>query len=576
MFRNRISIALMVAVVLVTATTLVLGALGVINYRSAKNRELENVRIALTVDADQIAPSLDLPVWNFDRPVIARVVEGVMLDSILEAVVVKLVDNQALICARERDIQGKIRPLEKDFSAAGLLVEKRNITFANETLATVTLYGTTKSVDSKMRSILVWTVFNILSLDLILILGLYLLLWWLVLKPLKILEHHAAAVSIGGGDNLIIERTRFRGELENLRGSLAKMFQLLNARYIELQESESRFRSLAEAAFEGVCISENGVVLDMNNQGFKMFGYERGELIGKQITELIAPESRVAVSESICLGRETIYEHQLLRKDGSSFYAEARAKMVHVGGRTLRMTAIRDITERKRTEAERQQAVEREQQARIQYTFQLIAAQEAERKRIAAELHDSMGQNLLLIKNLAQMALQSQAPEQAYENIATISHLATQCVAEARQISRELHPYQLEHLGLKRALELLLENVTQAGMVKFDWKFDEPGKKFSNADATNLYRIVQESLNNILKHSRAQNVRLRLERDIHDLQLTIADDGCGFVPENQAPGMGLKNIAERVHMLGGTYKLDSAPGRGTRIEVIIPVADAID
>ena len=576
MFRNRISIALMVAVVLVTATTLVLGALGVINYRSAKNRELENVRIALTVDADQIAPSLDLPVWNFDRPVIARVVEGVMLDSILEAVVVKLVDNQALICARERDIQGKIRPLEKDFSAAGLLVEKRNITFANETLATVTLYGTTKSVDSKMRSILVWTVFNILSLNLILIFGLYLLLWRLVFKPLKILEHHAAAVSIGGGDNLIIERTRFRGELENLRGSLAKMFQLLNARYIELQESESRFRSLAEAAFEGVCISENGVVLDMNDQGFKMFGYERGELIGKQITELIAPESRVAVSESICLGRETIYEHQLLRKDGSSFYAEARAKMVHVGGRTLRMTAIRDITERKRTEAERQQAVEREQQARIQYTFQLIAAQEAERKRIAAELHDSMGQNLLLIKNLAQMALQSQAPEQAYENIATISHLATQCVAEARQISRELHPYQLEHLGLKRALELLLENVTQAGMVKFDWKFDEPGKKFSNADATNLYRIVQESLNNILKHSRAQNVRLRLERDIHDLQLTIADDGCGFVPENQAPGMGLKNIAERVHMLGGTYKLDSAPGRGTRIEVIIPVADAID
>ena len=576
MLRTKTSIAFMVALALVTATTLVLGALGVINYHSAKSRELENVRITLALDASQIGPSLDLPVWNFDRSVIAKVVESMMLDPIIQAIVVESADKQTVICARERDAQGKIKVLDKEFPAAGFLVEKRNITFANETLATVTLFGTTKSVDVKMKNILVWIIFNILSLDLILILGLYLLLWWLVLKPLKILERHAAAVSIGAGDGSVMDRTEFRGELENLRGSLAKMFQLLNARYLELQESESRFRSLNEAAFEGVCISENGVVLDMNDQGFKMFGYERGELIGKQITELIALESRETVADAIRLGRETIYEHQLLRKDGSSFYAEARAKIVHVGGRTLRMTAIRDITERKRTEAERQQAVEREQQARIQYTFQLIAAQEAERKRIAAELHDSMGQNLLLIKNLAQMALQSQAPEQAYENIATISHLATQCVAEARQISRELHPYQLEHLGLKRALELLLENVTQAGMVKFDWKFDEPGKKFSNADATNLYRIVQESLNNILKHSRAQNVRLRLERDIHDLQLTIADDGCGFVPENQAPGMGLKNIAERVHMLGGTYKLDSAPGRGTRIEVIIPVADAID
>ena len=645
---------------------------------------------------------------------------------------------------------------------------------------------------------------------------------------------------------------------------------------LRLRDSEVRFRSLTEAAFEGIFVSENGRILDASDQGIKMFGYEREEMIGKEIITLVAPGSRAMVAEAIRNRSDAIYGHELVRKDGSTFFAEAQSKNIRQGDRSLRMTALRDITARKhaeeliakieaqlrsevkfnqllfdtspafivaigldgktlmmnralldalgyttaeikgadylttfvpdedratlatifwqiinetkptvnenriqsrsgrtflvewhgrcvmhesgsqnffvgvgtniterkraeglnesqrqvlemiangrpwretldaltrvveaqspeifcsillldadgvhirhgaapslpagliqaidgsaigpcagscgtaafrrepvyvadiatdplwadyrqlalshglracwstpifdaqrkvlgtfaiyhrqpgwpdeysrrlvemathtaavcigkhRAEQENRESIAREQQARIQYTFQLIAAQEAERKRIAAEIHDSLGQNLLLVKNLAQMALRDQNPANAYEQLTGINHLAAQCVAEARQISRELHPYQLEHLGLKRALELLLENATQAGVVKFDWKFDEPGGNFSNADATNLYRIVQESLNNILKHSRAQNVRLRLERDIHDLQLTIADDGCGFVPENQAPGMGLKNIAERVHMLGGTFKLDSAPGRGTRIEVIIPVADAID
>jgi PAS domain S-box-containing protein len=231
---------------------------------------------------------------------------------------------------------------------------------------------------------------------------------------------------------------------------------------------------------------------------------------------------------------------------------------------------------RHQVEAERLEAVTREQHARIEYTLQLIAAQEAERKRIAGELHDSMGQNLLLIKNLAQMVQQSAIADATREQIATINHLAALCIAEARQISRDLHPYQLDHLGLKRSLEAMLEHAAQASRIQFASKIESVDDLFSGEAAMNLYRIVQESLNNVLKHSHAHTVSIRLERDIHEVLLQVEDDGAGFRVEKAGgkKGLGLKNMSERVRMLGGKLNVVSAPGEGARIEVAIPIRDA--
>jgi PAS domain S-box-containing protein len=119
----------------------------------------------------------------------------------------------------------------------------------------------------------------------------------------------------------------------------------------DLKASERRFRQLTEAAFEGICLSENGRVCAINDQGLKMLGYDREEIVGRAIAELVAPESRELVAEAIRSGREGLYEHQLLRKDGAKLLVETQAKMARVGNRTVRMTALRDITERKRAEA---------------------------------------------------------------------------------------------------------------------------------------------------------------------------------------------------------------------------------
>ncbi len=119
----------------------------------------------------------------------------------------------------------------------------------------------------------------------------------------------------------------------------------------ELKESEERFRHLTEASFEAICITENGRIVDVNDQGLKMMGYQRQEVIGRDIVECIVPETRAQVAEKIRNGENATYEHQIIRKDGSLIYVEARAKMVRLGDRTVRMTAVRDITERKQVEA---------------------------------------------------------------------------------------------------------------------------------------------------------------------------------------------------------------------------------
>ena len=260
-------------------------------------------------------------------------------------------------------------------------------------------------------------------------------------------------------------------------------------------------------------------------------------------------------------------------RDGRRLTLLHSAEIIELGGRLCVLRVSHDITERKRAETERDESRSREAQARAEYTLQLIAAQEAERTRIARELHDSLGQNLLLIKNRAELqAAGEKLPAGLREEFQNISDIASQAIAEVRQISYDLHPPQLDFLGLTRALRALIETTRESGAIAIDGKFDSVDDLFPREAATNVYRIVQESLNNILKHARAKRARITLERDVHEVLLKIEDEGCGFNTGAGGKGLGLKNIAERVRMLGGKLKLDSQPDRGTRIEITIPIS----
>lgn len=222
--------------------------------------------------------------------------------------------------------------------------------------------------------------------------------------------------------------------------------------------------------------------------------------------------------------------------------------------------------------------LERARQTQENFARQLLTSQEHERQRIAAELHDSLGQRLIVIKNLALLLLQQRLdPAQTQEQIGDISAETSRAIHEVKEISYNLRPHQLEQVGLTKTLHGLVNQVARASGIAITAELDPLDQLFAPVDEINFYRIVQEGLNNIVKHSGASAAQLEiLLKDTH-VEMILHDNGRGFVPTErglphtedspQAGGFGLTGIAERVRMLGGTYRLESAPEAGTRLQV---------
>lgn len=372
-------------------------------------------------------------------------------------------------------------------------------------------------------------------------------------------------------------------------GTLALIRDITERKRTEesLRQSEKRFRSYFELPIVGLAITslEKGF-LEVNDPFCKLLGYSREELLQQRWSDLTYPEDLqkdTVLFNSVLAGEQDGYtiEKRYLHRNGTPIDTALSVRCVRRadGSPDYFISLVQDITQRKRAEAERTEALRREQQALEDYTRRLIESQEAERRRIAGELHDSLGQNLLLIHNRVQQALSHPIDGPAWEQLTAIGQLTSEAIAEVRNISRDLRPYQLDQLGLTYALHLLIDGVAKSSGLVIERKLDQADDAVNSEGAINLYRIVQETLTNILKHSEARKVRVQLERDIHHLLLWITDDGKGFPADGFNPatskgGLGLRNIFERVRILGGTLKIHSAPGQGTSLEVTVPIPES--
>ena len=214
------------------------------------------------------------------------------------------------------------------------------------------------------------------------------------------------------------------------------------------------------------------------------------------------------------------------------------------------------------------------------FSQQLIDSQESERKRIASELHDSLGQNLLVVKNSALLGLNiAEDGSPAKKQFDEISTMTSQSLEEVREITHNLRPYHLDQLGLREALEFMLEKIASSSEIRFSAEIDTIDGIFSKEAEMNLYRIVQESINNIVKHSRATEAKVALKRDGRLVQLIIKDNGRGFISnpstttESRRRGFGLTGISERARMLGGKEVIHSVRGQGTTITITVMLED---
>lgn len=242
---------------------------------------------------------------------------------------------------------------------------------------------------------------------------------------------------------------------------------------------------------------------------------------------------------------------------------------------TLAMTAaavlVVVVAKRREAQLKRAHAV---QQA---FSRQLIASQESERKRIAAELHDGIGQSLVIIKNLA-VLVSGMSTDGGRARAEDISTEASQAIGEVREIAQNLRPHHLDRLGLTKALEALVRKAAGASSIAFTADMDPLDGVFPKDAEINVYRVVQEGVNNMLKHSHATEATVIVRRSTVQVLLTMHDNGRGFPPPtgDDTPGhagFGLIGIVERVTLLGGRADVRSAPGQGTTISVAFDVVD---
>ncbi len=211
-----------------------------------------------------------------------------------------------------------------------------------------------------------------------------------------------------------------------------------------------------------------------------------------------------------------------------------------------------------------------------QLLHRAILAQEAERQRLARELHDETGQALTSL-TLQLKALQEETDlDVIYDRLNGLRYLTSRTVEEVRRLSIDLRPAALDDLGLVPAIRAYLDEWTRHSGIELQFVIQNPVGRLPSDLEIILYRVVQEGVTNIARHSQARTARIRLDRIGHSVLLTVDDDGVGIDLANQhSDRLGLAGMRERVEMAGGHWQIISAPSAGTRILIDLPVTDEV-
>jgi PAS domain S-box-containing protein len=353
----------------------------------------------------------------------------------------------------------------------------------------------------------------------------------------------------------------------------ARLYEQQRAIAEQLRVSEERYRDLFENANDAILVQDmEGKITAANKACVRLTGYRREELLGMNFAQLLTEES-VPIAKGLenrCRIGEVFdqpYELHLVKRDGTKAIIELAPRCITSNGQAIGLEHIaRDVTEQRRI-----------QESMRFYISQITRAQEDERKRIARELHDETTQALVALSRRLDRLLtaRERLPASTTQRLEELRQLTDNILEGVRRFSQDLRPPTLDDLGLVPTLEGLTDLMSQDG-IRAEIRVLGNQRRPSPEEELAVFRIAQEALNNIKRHSQASQVVTTVEFSDDKIKLTISDDGKGFeLPDRigdlaEWGKLGLLGMHERARLLGGTLTVHSKLGEGTTVVVDVP------
>lgn len=343
-----------------------------------------------------------------------------------------------------------------------------------------------------------------------------------------------------------------------------------------LRKSEAKYRELFQDASDSIMIHDmEGRITEANKVCEKLLGYAVDELVGKKVSEFLEDDALALardVKEKLLKGEriEHRYEQRIARKDGIKAIIEMSSRLIISDDKPVGFEHIgRDVTE------------ERKMRDNLRfYLKQVLRAQEEERKRLSRELHDDTSQSmLLLIHRLDELASDpaNEITESVQEQLTELHGLLVETLDGLRRYAQELRPAILDDMGLIAALQWLAENANREQETKVIVEISGSEQEISPETKLVFFRIAQEALSNVKKHSEATQAKVSLTYELDRIILTVTDNGKGFELPPRLSDManlgklGLTGMEERAKLLGGALLVQSKPGEGTIVTAELPL-----
>jgi len=376
-----------------------------------------------------------------------------------------------------------------------------------------------------------------------------------------------------------------------------------------LRENIRRHETILQTILDGYLLLDSaGKIIDVNEAYCELSGYRRGELLTMRLPDLLPPDRTWRADEHfarlLSAGRRR-FDTQHRRRDGTTLTLEASATAIQLERGRCLVEFVRDVSARKRVEQEilrlnatleqrvaartadlsaandqlqreirQRQATQQELQTNDRILRNLLDLQDRERQLLAYEIHDGFVQLVvgaqMIVEGLYSELAAASGP--AGDDLNHVRQLLRKAIDEGRLVISELRPMILDERGIVDGIQYLVEEGRQSGEMDIDFQAELSCPRLPALLEGNLFRITQEALNNVRRHSQVKSATIRLKQTNGWVQLEITDRGVGFDPRNLSPRrFGLEGIRKRAQLLGGRAEIASRPGQGTCVRVDLPV-----